>query len=181
MKKSVKTEVLQGEYVNLREVELSDAAFILMLRTNEKKSRFIHKTENNLDKQVEYSKRYKTLDDEYYFIIERKNGQPVGTICLYDLHETRCTPGSWLASDEATPAEVLESDLLLKRFAFDYLGMQELYFDVRKRNKSVVKHHRNWGSEIVGENEVDYFFALDKGTYETNKAKFLKLLILASR
>lgn len=181
MKKNIKQDILQGINVNLREVELDDAAFILTLRTDEKKSRFIHQTENNLEKQIEYLKRYKQLDSEYYFIVERKDGQPLGTERLYDIHETVCTPGSWLMSDEATPAEVLESDILLKEFAFEYLGMQKLSFDVRKRNKSVVKHHKNWGSKIVGESEIDYFFMLDKDIYEKNKAQFLKLLTLASK
>ena len=39
---------IEGKYVNLREAEISDSAFILNLRTHAKKSRFIHKTDNDL-------------------------------------------------------------------------------------------------------------------------------------
>ncbi len=42
---------IEGKYVNLREVTIDDAAFILQLRTTGKAVKFLHKTENNLQKQ----------------------------------------------------------------------------------------------------------------------------------
>ena len=59
---------LEGKYVNLREVRMDDATFILSLRCDPKKSRFLHKTENNLAKQIAYLEHYFTLDNEWYFI-----------------------------------------------------------------------------------------------------------------
>ena len=53
MARIVHPEMLQGKYVNLREVTLDDAAFILELRTDAKKSRFLHKTDHDLQKQIE--------------------------------------------------------------------------------------------------------------------------------
>ena len=76
---------INGRYVNLRDVELSDATFILALRTNEKKAKFLSKTENNLDKQVNYLKRYKQLENEWYFIIENKKHEPLGTVSIYNI------------------------------------------------------------------------------------------------
>lgn len=180
MKKPIKQDVLQGTYVNLREVELTDAAFILTLRTDERKSRFIHKTENNLEKQIEYLERYKQLDNEYYFIVERKDGQLIGTERLYDIRENSCILGSWLMVDGASAAEVLEGDILLKNFAFLYLGMREIRFDVRKGNKRVIRYHINWGSELISENEIDYFFCLKKEVFTKNQVKFLGLLNMIS-
>ena len=42
------SEKLNGKYVNLREVTVDDADFILSLRCNENKSRFLHNPEVNL-------------------------------------------------------------------------------------------------------------------------------------
>ena len=39
------SETLIGKYVNLREVTVDDAEFILSLRCDENKSKFLHKTE----------------------------------------------------------------------------------------------------------------------------------------
>ena len=63
------SDKLIGKYVSLREVTVDDAEFILSLRCDENKSKFLHKTEYNLENQVAYIKRYFELSDEWYFMI----------------------------------------------------------------------------------------------------------------
>ena len=58
MDKKFSSTKLQGKYVNLREITLDDAQFVLDLRCDSNKSKFLHKTENNLDKQIDYIKSY---------------------------------------------------------------------------------------------------------------------------
>ena len=48
MNKHFLSKKLLGKYVNLREITLDDAQFVLDLRCNGNKSKFLHKTENNL-------------------------------------------------------------------------------------------------------------------------------------
>ena len=52
------SDKLIGKYVNLREVTVDDADFILSLRCDENKSKFLHKTEYNLENQIAYIKKY---------------------------------------------------------------------------------------------------------------------------
>lgn len=167
---------IEGKYVNLREAEIEDAAFILSLRCNEKKSRFLNKTENDLEKQTAYLKRYKTLDNEWYFIIENKNHDPLGTSRMYDVRGTQYTGGSWLMKDESLPEETLEGSILARQMAFEKLGFEKDCFDVRKANKKVVRFHKLWGSKIVSENEIDYFFEMTRDIFMQNKQRFLDLL-----
>ncbi|MBQ8346316.1 MAG: GNAT family N-acetyltransferase [Alphaproteobacteria bacterium] len=167
---------IEGKYVNLREAEIEDAAFILSLRCDEKKARFLHKTENNLEKQIEYLKRYKTLDNEWYFIIENKQHTPLGTSRMYDVRGTQYTGGSWLMKDGSLPEETLEGAILARRMAFEELGFEKDCFDVRKANKKVVRFHKLWGSKIVSENEIDYFFEMTRDIFMQNKQRFLDLL-----
>lgn len=162
-------EKLQGNFVNLREVTIDDVEFILNLRCNQKKSKFLHKTEYNIEKQVNYIKNYLKKDDEWYFIIENKEHKPLGTIRIYDVKGKQYTGGSWLMVDEASPSEVLEGSLLLKNYAFNVLGFEKDCFDVRKENKKVVRFHKICGAKIVNENDIDYFFELTKETFENNK------------
>lgn len=169
-------QILKGKYVTLRDAEITDAAFILSLRTDEKKARYLHKTENNVEKQVEYLKRYKTLDNEWYFIFENKKGVPLGTIRIYDVNGTTFTHGSWLAVSNATPQEAIEGEMLCKNYAFEELGMKVLHFEVRKENTKVVNYHKTWGSKIVSENDLDYFFELSKEDFLKNKEKFKRWL-----
>lgn len=110
---------IEGKYVNLREVTIDDAAFILQLRTTGKAVKFLHKTENNLQKQIDYIKRYLTLDNEYYFIIEHKDGTPLGTVSIYNIHEDEFTSGRWCMVEHSLPEEVLESSILGWNYAFN--------------------------------------------------------------
>lgn len=176
MAKLPQKEILQGKYVNLREVAVDDAEFILKLRCDEKKSRFLHKTEYNVEKQVEYIKNYLKKDNEWYFIIENKEHKPLGTVRIYDVEGDKYTGGSWLMSDEATAQQVLEGDMLMKKYSFDVLGFNKNCFDVRKENKKVVRFHKICGAKIVDENDIDYFFELTKENFETNKDKLYGML-----
>lgn len=176
MAEIIHPEKLKGRYVNLREVEISDAAFILSLRTDEKKSRFLHKTENNLQKQIDYIAHYKTLDNEWYFIIENKKGEPLGTVRIYNVNPPNFTGGSWLMKKEALPEETIEGDLILKEYSFEVLGFEKSCFDVRKENKKVVRYHKICGAKIVEENEIDYFLELTKEDYRNSKEKLYNLL-----
>ena len=167
---------LEGKYVNLREVRMDDATFILSLRCDPKKSRFLHKTENNLAKQIAYLEHYFTLDNEWYFIIENKNHEPLGTHRIYNIQGTQYTPGSWLMKDGALPQEALESVLLLRKLAFEMLGFQKSCFCVCKENKKIVRYHKILGGVIVSEDETDYFFELTSEAYRKNKRDFQAML-----
>ena len=176
MAKLPQKEMLQGKYVNLREVAVDDAEFILKLRCDEKKSRFLHKTEYNVEKQVEYIKNYLKKDNEWYFIIENKEHKPLGTVRIYDVEGDKYTGGSWLMIDEATAQQVLEGDMLMKKYSFDVLGFNKNCFDVRKENKKVVRFHKICGAKIVGENDIDYFFELTKELYFKNRDNLLRII-----
>ena len=60
MKRILEPEKLQGKYVNLREVTVDDAEFILSLRCDPKKSKYLNPTEYNIPKQQEYIRNYGT-------------------------------------------------------------------------------------------------------------------------
>ena len=168
--------LLKGKLVNIRTVEETDAAFILSLRCDEEKSKFLHPTENNLSKQVQYINTHKSLDNEWYFIITNKQNKPIGTYRIYDLRKDSFCIGSWLMVKGATAGEVLEGDFLAKTLGFEKTGFSKFHFDVRKANKKVVKYHLLMGAQIVGENEQDYFFECTKEAFLKNKPKFLALL-----
>lgn len=166
---------IEGKYTNIREVEISDAEFILSLRCDEKKSRFLHKTEYNIEAQQNYIKSKKGLSNEWYFIIEDKNNIPIGTYRIYDLKEDSFCIGSWLMVDGATPEQALEGEYLVKMFAFEQTGFQKFHFDVRKDNKKVLRFHKMFGAKQTGETELDFLFECTKEDYLTNVKKFLNI------
>ena len=166
------SEKLNGKYVNLREVTVDDADFILSLRCNENKSRFLHKTEDNLENQVAYIKNYFEIPDEWYFIIENKKGERIGTYRIYDVQGDSFCIGSWLMIDGVSPAESFESDWILRMYGFDVLGFKRIHFDVRKGNKKVIAYHKMVGARITGETELDWLWEITREEYVA-KAKLL--------
>lgn len=168
MKNNHRYPTILGKYINLREADVEDSSFILELRTCPKKSKFINKTDPNLDKQIDYMKNYKTLDNEWYFIIEDKHENPVGTISVYpypifsdrwvdetaSLHYQKplgvMGPGRWLMVNNSHPIMGIESDVLVKEFFFNVLKHTMMPMVIHKDNVSVLNFHKKWGAVVVG-------------------------------
>lgn len=176
MAKITRPEALSGKFVNLREVTVEDAAFILDLRTDPQKAKFIHATEGGLVAQEEYIRHYLAKEDEWYFIVESKVHEPLGTLRIYDVQPPRFTDGSWLMKDGAEPQESLEGHWLLMRYAFEVLGFDEDLFDVRKGNANVIRYHKMRGAAVTGETDLDILFRFTKADYLKGKGRMASLI-----
>lgn len=150
-----------GKSVILRNVEVSDAEYIISLRTDFKKGRFISSTSNDIKKQQEWIRSYLSGSGQAYFIITSKDGERYGTVRLYDKIDESFCWGSWVISNEAPPFVAMESALLTYKYALK-LGFTSSHFDVRKGNLSVIKFHERFGAVRVGETDDDILFKIDK-------------------
>ncbi|MDO5774807.1 MAG: GNAT family N-acetyltransferase [Spirochaetales bacterium] len=158
-------EALIGKYVTLREVRVEDADFILKLRCDDKKSRFLHKTDYNLEKQQSYIRHYLEIQNEWYFIAEDKNGARIGTYRIYDVQGDSFCIGSWLMADGVSAEQSFETDYLVRLYGFNILGFNKIHFDVRKGNKKVWRYHMSLGAKRSGETELDYLWEVTKEDY----------------
>ncbi|MCQ2241395.1 GNAT family N-acetyltransferase [Treponema sp.] len=169
-------EKLIGKYVTLREVREDDADFILKLRCDEKKSKFLHKTEFDIENQKKYIKSYFEKSDEWYFISEDKDGNPIGTYRIYDLRQNSFCIGSWLMVEGTTAEQSFETDYLVRMYGFDVLGFNKIHFDVRKGNKKVLRYHKSLGAIQTGDTELDILFEISKYDYLNNSKLMVKSL-----
>lgn len=190
MAKIVQPEKLQGRYVNLREVRVEDAKFIFDLRRSEK-ARYLDAISDNVEDQINYIKNYLIKDNEWYFIIENKKFQPLGTLRISHVGRERIILGplniennnknvfvfgAWIMCDGATFKESIEGEYLLKRYAFEVLNLEKNYFDVRKGNKRVLNFHKMYGASVINEDDENYYFELTKENFSINSQKFLKMI-----
>lgn len=190
MAKIVQPEKLQGRYVNLREVRVEDAEFIFDLRRSEK-ARYLDVISDNVEDQMNYIKNYLIKDNEWYFIVENKEFQPLGTLRISHVGRERIilgpldiennnknvfVYGAWIMCDGATFKESIEGEYLLKRYAFEVLNLENCYFDVRKENRSVINFHKRYGANIIDQDKVNYYFKLTKDHFMANYSKFLKII-----
>lgn len=162
-----------------RYVDESDAEFILSLRLNKKLSQYLTKTENNLEKQIEWIKAYKEREKqgkEFYFITIDENGNRYGVNRLYNFDNYSFEAGSWLFSNETNSSISILADLATRDFGF---CLNEKFnacrFEVRKDNLSVIAYHKRFKPELINEDESKYYFSVSKNNFEEYKNKLLKI------
>ena len=109
-----------------RLVEEGDAEFIIKLRTDPKLSRFLHKTDPDIDGQVRWIREYKKREEEgteYYFIFY-KNEKAIGLYRLYQIDDEKFISGSWIFSSEAPFGAAFLGQIILREIAFLDFGCE---------------------------------------------------------
>jgi len=155
---------------------VNDAEFILSLRTDPGKNRYLSPTTNDVSLQRAFIKRYQQSLTDYYFVICDWHARPLGTVRIYDIQGDSFCWGSWILSADAPTSTAIESALLVYDFAFYSLRYKFSHFDVRKKNSSVVEFHKRFGAILIEENELDYFFKYSLDSYRLIREKYLRFL-----
>lgn len=168
--------VVRGKKLYLREVVLDDAEFILSLRTDPGKNRYLSLTTSDVSQQRAFIERYQQSLTDYYFIICDWQAKCLGTVRIYDIQGDSFCWGSWILSADAPTSAAVESALLLYDFAFYSLHYKFSHFDVRKENLSVVDFHKRFGALIIQADESDYFFKYSRDSYGSVREKYLRFL-----
>lgn len=176
--KKIPSDFTYNKYgLTVRLVREEDAPFILELRTNKKLSRFLHKTDHDVKKQIEWIRDYKKREKEgtdYYFIYFSK-GKPIGVNRIYNITEYSSTGGSWICSDDATLEESLGTYFLNS----DIYDMFEIIcgpYTISKGNNHVLKFHLSMGAEIIREDSEEYLVRINYEKYLKAKDRYIRLL-----
>ena len=167
---------IEGKNVLLRDVVEDDAEFVLNLRLDQNKNKYINKTNADLQEQIKYIKNSHNKNGEYYFIIEDKTSGRLGTVRIYDIIEDDFSWGSWIIINDAPYYAGVESALLIYETAFYSLGFKKSHFEVRKENLKVVDFHKRMGAIIKSEDDLNYYFSYSIESYESVKYKYKKFL-----
>jgi hypothetical protein len=157
--------------IHCRFVCEDDAEFIVQLRTNPILSRFIHSTENSVQKQREWIRQYKqreALGKDYYFIYF-KGDEPIGVNRLYNIDEKSATSGSWICRPNVEGVASILIEIILRHILFDIMGAEFDHFDVRIENKRVRCFTEMCGAKLVSENDLDAFYKLTVEDYKKSR------------
>lgn len=149
---SSNNSLLQGEFVTLRPLQVSDAELSFEWRCAER-AKFLNQGASSAKEQALWiSSR---PPSEYNFMIELKSGHPVGMISLtrIDSFNRHGEPGRFLIGDEAAvqglPVAV-EAMKLLYELAFDQLGLVRVCGIVASNNTLMIKWQKYLGMEEEG-------------------------------
>lgn len=172
-------KLIQGKNINLRAARVADAEFIIGLRLQQHKTKYLSPVEDDLDKQRDWLGKYQEKERnglEYYFVIESKSSEKLGLVRVYDLQPDSFCWGSWLIKDDAPKTTAIESALLVYEFGFGELGYKQAHFDVRKGNDRVIAFHQRFGAKVTREDELNYYFIYKIDDYLTVKQKYKRYL-----
>lgn len=164
-----------GKTLTFRNAALEDAAFILSLRTDAEKSRYLSAVSGELAEQQAWLERYAQTDDQAYFIIEYQD-EPIGTVRLYDPQGDSFCWGSWILKSSRPSQAAMESALMVYAYALDHLGFQAAHFDVRKGNERVWQFHERFGAVRTAETELDYLYRIDAVAITSSRIRYQHFL-----
>ena len=171
-----KAKFVVGKNLVLRDIEEGDAEFVLNLRVDPVKSRYLSQTSRRLEDQVNWIKGYKNETDEAYFIVCDKNGNRLGCLRMYDRVDDSYCWGSWLMVGGLSPLVCIESALLVYAYG-NFLGFDEARIEIRRDNKFVWTFHEKFSSaELVNETELDRCYVVRRDSIDKMLAKYSNLL-----
>lgn len=171
-----KARKVTGKSLVFRNAVVADAEFIISLRTDEEKSRYLSYTSPDTQAQRDWLEQYGHAENQAYFIIESLTGEPLGTIRLYDPRGCSFCWGSWILKSGRPSGAAMESALMVYSYAVDHLGFRAAHFDVRRGNEKVWQFHERFGAVRVSEDELDYFYELGLDAIRDSLEKYKKHL-----
>lgn len=183
MKKLPSNFELDKYGLHVRLVREEDAVFIVNLRTNPIKARYISQTSASVDGQREWIKNYKLREQEgndYYFLYIY-NGNLAGVNRIYGIEGNHFIHGSWIFSDDVPPYCSLAAGIIAREIAYDTLGLEEEIdtAGVHKDNQGVLQYIKALGVEFTGTRMYPmgeyYISKLTKETFNANKHKIIRL------
>lgn len=170
-----KPEKIIGNNLIFRDANEDDATFILKLRTDSKKSKYISKTSSELVDQQLWLRKYKSDYDQIYFIILNLQNEKIGTVRLYDVINSSFCWGSWILKDGVQSSFAIESALLVYHFGLS-LGFDRAHFSVNKNNSSVWRFHERFGAIKIAENSDSFIYNISLDAINLSLDKFKKYL-----
>lgn len=141
---------IDGCAFRLRPVQLEDAEFIVGLRADPERGRYLHRGCTDASAQQQWLRGYFKTPGDCYFIIENRfNGTREGTAGIYNLNPARKDAewGRWILRRGSLAA--LESACLVYRLGFERLAVDVLYCRTIAENTSALAFHDSFGVERI--------------------------------
>lgn len=146
------SQVLQGEFVNLRPLQVDDAELTFNWR-RARRAKFLNSGASSIEQQAKWIASRPT--DEHNFVMELKTGRPVGMLSLIgvDTANRHGEPGRFLIGDEDAARGIpvaVEAMKLLYELAFDQLGLVRVCGIVAANNHLMIKWQKFMGMKEEG-------------------------------
>ena len=174
---------VDGIQLRLRPVRPDDAAYLHRLRTDPRYGTHLSPVTGTVADQRAWIEAYQTraaAGHEAYFIIERRDGVPCGTVRLYDIAADRFTWGSWILDEGKPPKAALESAVLSFGVGFESPARTQALIDVRHDNTRALAFYRRLGMAKTGADALNTYFTYPRDRYLADRPAHLAVVQAAA-
>lgn len=133
-----------NEYIYLKPVSVDDASFISKIRSSVLLNKYLSSTkEVSVNEQINWINNFLKEKKDFYFIIQSDQKQ-YGTVSIYNIDSNlnRAEFGRYICID---PIRAIQGELLILKYAFEILKLNELYCRTIIDNEKVWKQHYKFG------------------------------------
>lgn len=151
---------IKGMFVTLRSIILEDAEFSYAIRSQPKNRDTVGQLAPSLEAQKEFIMWQINQPDDYYFVVLNNQGERIGLIGLYDIHDGVGEVGREV--NNGTPEESIEAELLIFKFAVETICLKKWTCVIYSHNRKHIAQQMWLGStslKTVTRNgtKCDYF------------------------
>lgn len=155
--------IIEGRFVDLKSVTDEDADFTRNIRQDPDFVRFFPPLDNTLEQQKNWIKFQQSKAGDYFFVVWDKNGERIGTIALYNINGKNCESGRLAVKGNAFQS--IEAQLLIFKFAFEYLGMETVSGYIFADNHRAIRFNKQFGCTMEEPEMHDNGHYMVKATY----------------
>lgn len=138
--------------LKVRLVNENDVDFILSLRANFERTKYMLTLNKNIEKQKKWIRRYKKREFEgidYYFIYTNLEDKPIGLNRVSRINTINKTAkDASLIAIKGLKYEALKMIIIRNEIAFNLLGVKKLWGEVHEKNINAIKIFILFGYEI---------------------------------
>ncbi len=147
----VYNRVIHGRFVDLRSITMEDAQFSYSIRMDEKNKDVVGQVASSVEEQRKFIEWQMLQPGDYYFVVLNKQGERIGLIGVYDIHDGIGEVGREVNC--GSPVESMEAEVLLNQFIKEELKLERYCSVVYAHNKRQLSLIRKCGYEIEREIE----------------------------
>jgi len=161
--------------IEVRLVEVSDAADIIRIRTAPLRDKYINPTPQDLEFQRQWIREYKEREQsgQEMFFVFLEHGYVKGTYRLGKINRFSLEIGSWVFERTEDKQLPKIADILMSDMSFNILSRNVIVYNVIKENERVWRFEERKGHICISEDDKSYYFILLAADWRKNKEEFL--------
>ena len=175
-------KIIKGKTVQLRSIEEADAALTFKWRTDPEKSRFVRPVRGTVEDQLNFIKWQRNEPDDYLFIIEDLDGNPIGMKGVYNYNREKNEVETGRFIGYGNQVQNIEALKMSFDFSFDEMHVDHIVMSALENNSVMLGIQQRFGVVFTYRDRyegLDYdnlHSVLTKEAYAISKPKVTALI-----